>query len=598
MRDFSDGLLDLAHVGTALGGIGIFLVGMSLMTDGLTSLGGRSLRQRLSRVTRSPLRSLTAGAGITALVQSSSVTTLAAVGFVSAGLLSFPRSLGIIFGANLGTTTTAWIVSLVGLKVETGAFALPLVGVGALVRLVSRGRRAALGLAVAGFGLVFVGIDVLRTGMIEIGPSLAPDPSMGADPIGRLLLVGIGIVMTVVMQSSSAAVATTLTALHTGTIDLLQAAALVIGQNVGTTVTAILAALGSSTAAKRAAAAHTMFNVLTGAVALVLLGPFLALVDRIAARAGDAPEVQIAAFHTAFNVVGVLLLLPLVQPFARFIMWLVPARGPQLTARLSSAALQVPAVALEAVRRTIADIAAEAMDASAAMVAALTSVKKPQGLLRAAAETVREPRRLIDDRDERVRAAARRIEIVQRSLDRTATYLRRVKTAPTHTEQHAEHVSILHALNHLQRLMRAASEDDHADAGRHRSLRSMTNTVTERLPWLARGLEDAEGAHRQVLEEQDDQSLGEATRAEAELRRRCRALEHRMDEAYQSDRAAILESTAAGKISPAAARELLECARWLHRLGTHAARAGLHLLPQDLHASAAPSGPPSIEDGS
>ncbi|MFP5380591.1 MAG: Na/Pi symporter, partial [Vicinamibacteria bacterium] len=179
-----------------------------------------------------------AGAGITALVQSSSATTLATIGFVSAGLLSLPNAIGVVIGANIGTTATGWLVSLLGLKLSIGKIAMPLIGVGALLRLLARERLAQAGLALAGFGVIFVGIDALQAGMAALAGRVDPAQFPVAGLAGRLLLVLLGVLMTVIMQSSSAAVATTLTALSGGAITLDQAAALVIGQNVGTTVTA------------------------------------------------------------------------------------------------------------------------------------------------------------------------------------------------------------------------------------------------------------------------------------------------------------------------------------------------------------------------
>jgi len=239
-----------------LGGIGLFLLGMILMTDGLKTAAGNALRKALARFTGGPLSALLSGATLTALVQSSSATTLATIGFVSAGILTFEQAVGVVFGANLGTTSTGWLVSLLGFKVSIAAFALPMVGAGALANLLGRGRWRAAGLAVAGFGLIFVGIDQLQVGMAGLATRLDPSMLPGDNLAGRLALVGLGVLMTVVMQSSSAAVATTLAALHAGTIGLDHAAALVIGQNVGTTVTAGLAAIGASTAARRTALAH------------------------------------------------------------------------------------------------------------------------------------------------------------------------------------------------------------------------------------------------------------------------------------------------------------------------------------------------------
>jgi len=241
-----------AMLSTILGGIGLFLLGMILLTDGLKALAGDSLRRVLARFAGGRLSSLAAGAGVTALVQSSSATTLTTIGFVSAGLLTFEQALGVILGANLGTTSTGWLVSILGLKFSISKVALPLVGIGALTRLLSRERLANLGLALAGFGLIFVGIDTLQLGMEGLSARIDPGSFPDASLQGRLLLVLIGVFMTVVLQSSSAAVATTLMALHAGTIDLTQAAALVVGQNVGTTVTAALGSIGATVAAENA----------------------------------------------------------------------------------------------------------------------------------------------------------------------------------------------------------------------------------------------------------------------------------------------------------------------------------------------------------
>jgi phosphate:Na+ symporter len=241
-------------IATILGGIGLFLLGMVLLTDGLKAAAGEALRTVLVRFTGGP----GAGHGVrrrgTAVVQSSSATVLTTIGFVSAGLLTFPQAVGVIFGANLGTTSTGWIVSLLGLKLQherRGAAA----GRHGRAAAPAHPRPAAeAGLALAGFGLIFVGIDVLQGGMTPTwrrASTRAPSPAgRGAAPAAG----GLGVVMTVVMQSSSAAVATTLTALHTGAIGLDQAAALVVGQNVGTTVKAALAAIGASTAVRRTAA--------------------------------------------------------------------------------------------------------------------------------------------------------------------------------------------------------------------------------------------------------------------------------------------------------------------------------------------------------
>jgi phosphate:Na+ symporter len=345
-----------------IGGVGLFLLGMILLTDGLKAAAGDALRRLLTNFTGGPLKALLSGAGITALVQSSSATTLATIGFVSAGLLTFPQAVGVVFGANLGTTTTGWIVSLLGLKLQLSMLALPMVGAGVLLKLATGGRRASLGLAVAGFGLLFVGIDVLQGGMRDLAGRLDPAGLPGDTLSGRLLLVAIGAAMTVVMQSSSAALATTLAALGAGTIDLHHGAALVIGQNLGTTVTAAIAALGASVPAKRTAVAHIGFNLITGAVALAVLPLLLAAIGFV--RDDPGGPATLAAFHTVINLLGVALLFPFIDRFAGAITRLVPERVALVTRNLDASVAAVPAVAVEATRRTLLEILALAVEAA------------------------------------------------------------------------------------------------------------------------------------------------------------------------------------------------------------------------------------------
>jgi phosphate:Na+ symporter len=216
-----------------LGGIGLFLMGMILLTDGLKAFAGEALRKTLIRFTGSPLKALGSGALLTAVVQSSSATTVTVIGFVSAGLLTFSQSVGVVIGASLGTTTTGWVVAVLGLKVSIGYYALPLVGVGAFLRLLARGRWKSFGWSVAGFGFIFIGIETLQTGMTGLASyiNVANLPQTGL--LSHFLAMVIGIVMTIVMQSSSAAVATTLTALHTGQLILNNPLLCSLGQPSG-----------------------------------------------------------------------------------------------------------------------------------------------------------------------------------------------------------------------------------------------------------------------------------------------------------------------------------------------------------------------------
>lgn len=345
-----------------VGGLGLFLLGMGVMTEGLRAVAGPSLRAVLARAALTPARGTFWGAVVTLIVQSSSATTMTTIGLVSAGLLTFPQALGVVFGANLGTTGTGWLVALLGVKVSLTAGGMPMVFVGAFMRLLGRARWAGAGSAIAGFGLLLLGLTVLQEGMAGLATRLNPadlpavvnaaGTGVVGNALGVLLLVLVGIIMTTVMQSSSAAVAATLSALHAGAIGPNQAAALIIGQNIGTAVSSAIAAIGATTPARRTAMAHVLFNVVSAVIALAAFPLIAPLIVRAAARV-DA-TVLLAAFHTLYNVVGVAVLLPLAGPFARLVERVVPQRGALFTRFLDRSVLAVPAVAVEAARRTVA----------------------------------------------------------------------------------------------------------------------------------------------------------------------------------------------------------------------------------------------------
>lgn len=314
--------MDLALLGNVAGGIGLFLLGMMLMTDGLKLAAGRALRHILSEWTRTPMRGFFSGILITSLVQASGAVTVATIGFVNAGLLGLLETVYVIFGSNVGTTMTGWLVVLVGFQVDVKAMALPLIAVGMILRLTGRGRRrGAFGVALAGFGLFFLGIDILKTTFEHLGRDFPIASWAREDFLGVLLFVGIGFVLTFLMQSSSAAIAITLTAAGGGLVPLADAAAVVIGANLGTTSTAALAVIGATANAQRVAAAHVAFNLLTGLVALVVLVPLLSGIQAALALLGEAaaPATVLALFHTVFNVLGVLLMWPITRRLVTFL---------------------------------------------------------------------------------------------------------------------------------------------------------------------------------------------------------------------------------------------------------------------------------------
>lgn len=307
------------YFSAGLGGIGLFLLGMWLITEGLRLAAGASLERLLASWTSSKPRGLASGILLTALLQSSSIVTVAVIGFVNAGLMKFQRAVWVIFGSNLGTTLTAWLVALVGFKLKIDAFALPVIGLGALLRVFSPvARHQSLGMALAGFGILFLGIETLSGGL----SSLSTRVTLGSADYSTLFMLVLGIMLTALMMSSSAAMALALTALASGVLTFTDAAAVVIGTNIGTTITAIIAALGATASARRLAAVHVLFNLLTGAVALTFLEPLLRLVVAIGELAGyeNEPTTLLAMFHTLFNVLGILLMWPLEPGMSQFLL--------------------------------------------------------------------------------------------------------------------------------------------------------------------------------------------------------------------------------------------------------------------------------------
>jgi phosphate:Na+ symporter len=303
----------LSISGQLIGGLGLFLLAIRMITDGLRLAAGNKLRDLLGSWTRTPLRGVLAGMAITALVQSSSAVTVAAIGFVNAGLLNLYHALGVVYGTNIGTTVTGWLVAAMGFKFNVDLFALPFIGVGMFMRLGAAGSRlGSVGEAIAGFGLFFIGVQLLQGAFegISFGGHLESVASSGL--LGAALFLSFGFVMTALTQSSSAAIAVILTATTGGVLSLSAAAAMIIGANVGTTSTAALTVIGATPNAKRVAAAHIIFNVITAIVALALLPLLLWLVRQSGQMLGlqDIPAVTLALFHTVFNVLGVAMLLP------------------------------------------------------------------------------------------------------------------------------------------------------------------------------------------------------------------------------------------------------------------------------------------------
>lgn len=321
---------------TLLGSLGLFLYGMKVMSDSLLKLAGDRLRSFLALTTSNRLFSVTTGFVITAAIQSSSATSLMVVSFVNAQLLTLTEAVGVIMGANIGTTVTAWLISILGFKIKISSLALPLIGIGFLFTFSKNTSYKHFGQFTIGFALLFIGLQFLKDSVPDIGShpeTLAFLQSYTQQGIlSVLLFLVIGAVLTLVVQSSSAAMALTLLMTHEGWLSFDMAAAMVLGQNIGTTITANLAAIVANFQAKRAARAHLLFNVLGTVWILVLFYPFVDFitywVEQIEGRSpvtdALAIPVAISLFHTVFNLLNALVLIWFVNQIVNLVIRWVP----------------------------------------------------------------------------------------------------------------------------------------------------------------------------------------------------------------------------------------------------------------------------------
>ncbi len=353
-------------------GLGVFLLGMKYMSEGLQTIAGRRLRTMIGAATNNRFAGMAVGTGVTCLVQSSSVTTVMVVGFVNAGFMTLTQAIGVIMGANIGTTITGWIIAL-----KIGKYGLPIMGVAALVfAFAKKDRLKFLAMATMGVGMVFFGLELMKNGFKPIRGMEEFEAWFSAfqadSYAGVLKCAFVGCVLTMIVQSSSATLGITVSLAATGVIPFHTAAALVLGQNIGTTITAYLASLGTTTNAKRAAYAHAIFNI-AGVVAITaLFRPYMHLVENVlsidpyvsttATENGkeviNFPHIAaaIAAVHTGFNVINTLVFMPFVNQLAALLTRIVPDRKfketPHLT-MLDAHMADTPVIGIEQSRKEV-----------------------------------------------------------------------------------------------------------------------------------------------------------------------------------------------------------------------------------------------------
>ncbi len=327
---------------TLIGALGFFIYGMKVMSDGIQKVAGSKMRSILSKMTSNRFLGITTGFILTALLQSSSATTVMIVSFVNAGLLSLVESIGVIMGANIGTTITAWLISLLGFKVKISSIALPIIAIGFPMMFSSKSNIKSWAEVLIGFALLFMGLDALKGAVPNLKENaeflsfLSSYADMGT--ISLLIFIGVGTILTLVVQSSSAAMALTLVMCYEGYIPFELAAAMVLGENIGTTITANLAALVGNVHAKRAARAHFIFNIFGVIWMIFAFQFFINSIDSYMISNMDlspvssvgesiAVPIGLSIFHTTFNILNVLLLVWFVPLISRTVIRMQPSKG-------------------------------------------------------------------------------------------------------------------------------------------------------------------------------------------------------------------------------------------------------------------------------
>ena len=350
------------NVQTILAGVSILLFGMIMLEEGFKTFTKGPLQNVLKKATDKLYKSITTGAVVTAFIQSSSLVSVITISFISAGLINLSGGIGLIFGANIGTTATAWLVAAFGLKFKISSLALPVLIFGLIFSFQKKNTYKGIGNVLAGLGFFFLGIHYMKEGFDVFKDYIDLKEFAVSGFLGALIYAGLGVIITTILQSSSATLALILTALAAQQIQYENALALAIGANVGTTITAILGSLTSNVAGKRLAGAHFIFNVLTGIVALAFIFPLAKFVRLFAETVGIASDdytLKLAIFHTLFNVIGVLMLVPFISRLERFLTKVIKDKASTDIARpkyLFEAAMQFPTSAVESLLKESKDL--------------------------------------------------------------------------------------------------------------------------------------------------------------------------------------------------------------------------------------------------
>lgn len=529
----TDTLHSLAAV---LGGVGLFLLGMTLLTEGLKALAGPGIRGSLQRVTARPARAFGAGMAMTVASQASSATVLATIGFVTAGMLSLTAALPIIAGATVGTSSTTWFVATLGLSKGASVILMPFLALGALMRAIGHGRWRHVGTAVAGLTVLLLSISFIRANVSGIADAIDLGTREAQSLGGRAALVGIGALLAVAMQSSASPIALSMVALHGGIVGWDEAAHLAVGATVGTTSTGLLATLGTRAAARQAAIAWIACAVIQAAVALPLF-PLLSrwsigAADRLPHGTGlDRQAIAIAVFHTTFAALGAIPVLLAPGAIARMIVRAFPERGglPRIV-EFDRSALEVPGVAAATARRGLAEAGAAVCEL------ALAALREGDGA-----------------------GLPDRVENASASLESTRTFMGEIQVPEGDRATVDMQRGTIGALDHLARLV-----------GDVRNLRRAAQGGAFRSPAVRSYLEEAATA----VETLRDWLRGmDAPCPLHELR----AVSSSLGARRKAERTDTLNRTATGATAPDRAIADLDALRYADRMAHHAAKAAGYL---------------------
>ncbi|MCB1582940.1 MAG: Na/Pi cotransporter family protein [Xanthomonadales bacterium] len=450
-------------------GIAIFLFGMLAIEDGFQKLSGGFLERFLRSFTNKLWKSLNFGIITTTLMQSSSLVSILTISFLSAGLISLAAGIGIIFGANLGTTTGAWLLAGFGLKVKLSVYAMPMLAFGVVLILQNNNKFKAVGWVVAGVGFLFMGIQHMKDGFEVMKDSINLATYAMTGIKGLLMYTLLGIVATVVMQSSHATLVLIITALASGQISYENALALSIGANVGTTVTAIIGSISANIDGKRLAVAHLIFNLITALVAIFSMKLLLLSVEWLGdflQLSADNYTLRLAIFHTMFNLLGIILVTPFIKLMIRFLYWVLPEKqiGIKLPKFLNQAVLESEQATVMAVHQESIRL----YDLSLKVIANGLGFKKPELLEKVTKANISQYNKPLENKDIN-EAYASRIKQVFSSIVEFVVIAREkisgkhAKSLQIHSRAVRELALAIKAVKHLQKNLNKQIKGSHIE---------------------------------------------------------------------------------------------------------------------------------------